>query len=172
MTLFPQSFVDLQLSDPWLKISLQSSLNVIYCLIFTAWQWLMSFTYTTCIPMQIKPRKACEGKGQLLSSFDSGCAIPFPPRDLVIYVNLSCLSHNATDTACQWLCHLSILITSVLNSASDRLLISIFLVPFLEFWPVLSFGSCFFVSSFWQPPCGCFYVLGRAALTLCLGGVA
>ena len=27
---------------PWLKISPQTSLNVIYCLIITAWQWLMS----------------------------------------------------------------------------------------------------------------------------------
>ena len=47
---------------PWLKISPQSSLNVIY-LIITAWQWLMSFPYMPCIPMQIKPIKACQGKG-------------------------------------------------------------------------------------------------------------
>ena len=55
---------------------------------------------------------------------------------------------------------LSILITSVLNSAPDRFLISIFffLVLFPESWSVLSFGPCFFVSSFWQPPCVCFYV--------------
>ena len=38
-------------------------LKVIY-LIITAWQWLMSFPYTPCIiPMQIKPIKACQGKG-------------------------------------------------------------------------------------------------------------
>ena len=49
---------------PWLKINPQSSLNVIYCLIITAWQWLMSFPYTPCIPVQIKPIKACQGKGQ------------------------------------------------------------------------------------------------------------
>ena len=48
---------------PWLKISPQSSLNVIY-LIITAWQWLMSFPYTPCIPMQIKSIKACQGKGR------------------------------------------------------------------------------------------------------------
>ena len=47
---------------PWLRISPQSSLNVIY-LIITARQWLMSFSYTPCIPMQIKPIKACQGKG-------------------------------------------------------------------------------------------------------------
>ena len=35
-----------------------SSLNVIYCLIITAWQWLMSFTHMPCIPMQIKPNKS------------------------------------------------------------------------------------------------------------------
>ena len=43
---------------PWLRISPHSSLNVIYCLIITAWQWLMSFTYTPWIPMQIKPNKS------------------------------------------------------------------------------------------------------------------
>ena len=40
---------------PWLGISPHSSLNVIYCLILTAWQWLMSFT---CISAQIKPNKS------------------------------------------------------------------------------------------------------------------
>ena len=39
---------------PWLRMSPYSSLNVIYCLIITAWQLLRSFT---CIPMQIKPNK-------------------------------------------------------------------------------------------------------------------
>ena len=40
---------------PWLRISPQSSLCVIYCLILTAWQWLMSFT---CIPVQNEPNKS------------------------------------------------------------------------------------------------------------------
>ena len=43
---------------PWLKISPQSSLNVIYYLIISAWQWLMSFIYTPCTPMPIKPNKS------------------------------------------------------------------------------------------------------------------
>ena len=99
---------------PWLKINPQSSLNVI-CLIITAWQWLMSFPYMPCIPMQIKPIKACQGKGQgvlllrewrrrskALSLWGSGRAIPFPPQDSAVPVNLSRLSHNAADTACQW----------------------------------------------------------------------
>ena len=43
---------------PWLRISPQSSLNVIYYLIISAWQWLMSFKYMPCIPMQIKPNKS------------------------------------------------------------------------------------------------------------------
>ena len=51
-------------------------------------------------------------------------------------------------------------------------------VIFLGFCSVLSFGSCFFVFSFWQPPCVCFYVLvgllhllGRVALcSRCLVG--
>ena len=40
---------------PWLRVSPQSSLYVIYFLILTAWQWLMSFT---CIPVQIEPNKS------------------------------------------------------------------------------------------------------------------
>ena len=40
---------------PWLRINPQSSLFVIYCLILTACQWLMSFT---CIPVQIEPNKS------------------------------------------------------------------------------------------------------------------
>ena len=43
---------------PWLRTSPYSSLNVIYSLIITAWQWLMSFTYMPYIPMQIKPNKS------------------------------------------------------------------------------------------------------------------
>ena len=66
---------------------------------------------------------------------------------------------------------LSILITSVLNSASGRLLTSILFIFFLEFCSVLSFGQCFFVS-FWQPTCVCFYVLGRSDLILYLSIVA
>ena len=58
---------------------------------------------------------------------------------------------------------LCILITSVLNSASCSLLVSILFNSFLEFCSVLSFGPCYFVSSFWQPLCVCFYVFGRAA---------
>ena len=46
----------------WLKISPQCYFNVIY-LIVTACQWSISFPYTPCIPMQIKPIKACQGKG-------------------------------------------------------------------------------------------------------------
>ena len=99
---------------PWLRISHHSYLNVIY-LIITAWQWLMNFPYTPCIPMLIKPIKACQGKGQgtlllrtwlrhseVLSPWESGHAITFLPQDLI--VNLSHLSHNASDTAYRWLC--------------------------------------------------------------------
>ena len=67
---------------------------------------------------------------------------------------------------------LSILITSVLNSVSNRLLISILFSSFSGFWSALSFGPYFFVSSFWQSACVCFYVLGRAALTPCLSSMA
>ena len=63
---------------------------------------------------------------------------------------------------------LSILITNVLNAASEKLLISISFSSFSGVWSDLSFGHV----AFWQLPCVCFYVLGRAALTPCLGSVA
>ena len=56
---------------------------------------------------------------------------------------------------------------SVLNSTSDRSLISISFSSVSGVLICFSIGPCFFLSSFWQPPCVCFYVLGRAALTLC-----
>ena len=66
---------------------------------------------------------------------------------------------------------LSILITSVLNSASDSWLSPFCLVLFLGFCSVLSFGPYFFASSIWLPLCVCFSVLHRAALTPCLSRV-
>ena len=51
---FPKFYNPLA-NRPLLRISPQSSLYVIYCLILTAWQWLMSFT---CIPVQIEPNKS------------------------------------------------------------------------------------------------------------------
>ena len=60
---------------------------------------------------------------------------------------------------------LSILITGVLNSVSDRLAISV-LVSFLGgVYSVLPSGPCSSVSSIWQPPCVRFCALDRAALT-------
>ena len=66
---------------------------------------------------------------------------------------------------------LGILITSVVNSVPSRLLVSIL---FISFSGVL-FSSLIwngFVSSLWQPPCVCFYVLGRTAMSPGLGRVA
>ena len=120
---------------PWLRISHQSSSNVIY-LIITAWQWLMSFPYTPYILMQIKPIKAYQGKGwgtlllreclrhsYVLSPWESGRAIPFPPQDSVASVNLSYLSHNAVDTACPWP-HQDTVVFVILRSASSSRTVS------------------------------------------------
>ena len=63
---------------------------------------------------------------------------------------------------------LSVLVPSVLNSASDRLLTSMF----SSFSGVLScalLGTYFFVSSFWFPLCVCFCVLVRLAISPSLG---
>ena len=67
---------------------------------------------------------------------------------------------------------LSIFIVSVLNLVDC--LSPFCLVLFLEFCYALSFGTCFsfFVYSSWQPPCVCFYVLGRAATSSGLDSVA
>ena len=61
--------------------------------------------------------------------------------------------------------------TSVVNSAPDRLLIS---TLFSSSSGVLfcSFIWTMILCSFWQPPGVSFYVLGRAALTSCLSNVA
>lgn len=44
-------------------------------------------------------------------------------------------------------------------------------VLFLELFSVLSFGTCFWVSSFILPPCVSFRVFGRAVMSPSLGGV-
>ena len=51
---FPKSYSPLA-NWPWIRLSPQSSINVIYCLTLTAWQWMMGFT---CIPVQIEPNKS------------------------------------------------------------------------------------------------------------------
>ena len=67
---------------------------------------------------------------------------------------------------------LSILITSILNPVSGRLIVSTLFSSFLEFCSILSFRICFFVSSFWLPLCTFFYLLGRSALSPSLGRMA
>ena len=75
---------------PWLRISPQSSLNVIYCLILTAWQWLMSFT---CIPVQIEPTKTHWGKGSWPFSFERSATFP-PQADHVLVDLFSSAAHG------------------------------------------------------------------------------
>ena len=99
---FPPKFYGPLTIWPWLRISPYSSLNVIYYLIISARQWLMSFTYTPCIPMQIKPNKS-------LSRPEMGPALSFTEREAmscfflhkisVVPVKLSRLLHNTEDTA-------------------------------------------------------------------------
>ena len=118
MSLFPKvlwPFNYLTLTQK-LRISPQSSLNAMYYFIISAWQWLMSFTYTPCIPMKIKPNKSLSKQGTGLAlSFTEREAMPFffLHRISVVHVNLSRLIHNATDAvgqcphhttqACAWL---------------------------------------------------------------------
>ena len=71
---------------PWLRIRPHSSLNVIYYLIITARQWLMSFMDMPCIPVQINPVKARWGTGSWPFSFESSAT--FPPQADQVLVNL------------------------------------------------------------------------------------
>ena len=91
---------------PWLRISPQSSLNVIY-LVITAWQWLMSFLYMPCIPMQIKPIKACQGRWGALLLREWPCC-PFSSTGLSSPCEFVSLSHNAANTACLCLHHINV----------------------------------------------------------------
>ena len=62
-------------------------------------------------------------------------------------------------------------ITSILNYVSGRLLASIL---FSSFSGILSYSfiwTCFFVCTFRLPPCVCFYVLDRAAMSPGFGRV-
>ena len=64
---------------PWLRISPHSSLSVIYCVIISAWQWLMSFTHICPVFLcKLNPIKACPGKGQAGPLFHWE-STPYPP---------------------------------------------------------------------------------------------
>ena len=65
---------------------------------------------------------------------------------------------------------LNILISSVLNSISGRLCASIWFSSFFwRFFPVLSFGTCFFVSSFLLLLGVSFAILGKSNTSPSLG---
>ena len=129
---------------------LDSFFFLLYCVV------VLCFTYVPnhCFDSQLHPLHCC---------FPVSCSLfqLFFVSDWIFFMLLrSSLSS------------LSILISSVSNSVSDTLFISILFSIFLEFWSVASSGPCFFVSSFWQPPCVCSYVLGRVAMTSCLSRVS
>ena len=72
---------------PWLKISLHGSWNVIYCLIITTWQWLMSFTcICPAFLYKLNLIKAQWGTGSRPFSFER-LAI-FPPQADHVLVDL------------------------------------------------------------------------------------
>ena len=68
---------------PWLRISPQSSLYVIYCLILTAWEWLMSLPVFLC---KLNPIKAHWGKGYWSFPFERSAT--FPPQADHVLVDL------------------------------------------------------------------------------------
>ena len=74
---FPKSYSPLA-NWPWLRISPQSFLFVIYCVILTAWQWLMSFT---CTPVQIEPNESPLKKRLLALPLRDGT--PFLPKQIM-----------------------------------------------------------------------------------------
>ena len=88
MSLFPKFYGPLAIW-PWLWISPHSSLNIC-SLIITAWQWLMSFTNSPCIPMQIKPNKSpVRNRLKALFLWDIGY-LSFPSRSCLGSLILIC----------------------------------------------------------------------------------
>nr|KAF6435824.1 hypothetical protein HJG63_012547 [Rousettus aegyptiacus] len=99
----------------------------------------------------------CSSSQILYSSFLIVSFLYFPFQFYVFYLFLKFSLSSSTLP----LSSLSTLITSILNSASGRLLISILFSSFPELCFVLSFRSYFLSSHFGCLPV-CFYVLGRA----------
>ena len=71
---------------PWLRVSPQNSLNIIYCLIFTAWQWLMSFTVFLC---KLNPIKAHWGTCSWPYSFERSATFPSQEDHVLVDLFLS-----------------------------------------------------------------------------------
>ena len=63
---------------------------------------MRTFIYVMCG----KSSKSLSRRGLELFSWESGCAIRFPPQHLAVPVNLSRLSHNTSDIAGRCLHHL------------------------------------------------------------------
>ena len=89
---------------PWLRISPQSSLNVSYCLIITAWQCLMrSFTYAPCVPRQTKPSKSSlRNKLKALLLWETG-HLSSPSGSCLGRIILICGQEGSEHPPPQWL---------------------------------------------------------------------
>ena len=91
---FPKSYSPLA-NWPRLRISPQSSLYVIYYLILTAWQWLMSFI---CVPVQNEPNKSPLRKSPLaLLLWEIGHLFS-PSRSKYVYIYN--IQHKNENTLC------------------------------------------------------------------------
>ena len=71
---------------PWLKISPHSSLNVIYCLITTAWQWLTALCIRPVFLCKLNPIQAHWGTGSWSFPFERSAT--FPPQADHVLVDL------------------------------------------------------------------------------------
>ena len=96
---------------PWLKISPQSSFNVICCLIISAWQWLMSFTYIHPVFLcKLTPIKAHWRKGSWPFSFERSATFP-PQADRVLVDLFSSMVDGGlcgqSSPQCMFSCHFS-----------------------------------------------------------------
>ena len=88
------------------------------------------------------------------------------------FTPFSCVTGAALAAAPVVVPRVGIFKTSVLKSASSRVLVSILLSSFSGVLFCSFIWDVFVASSFWQLPCVCFYKLGRAAMTPSLGRVA
>ena len=80
----------------WLRISPYSSLNVVYSLIGTAWQWLMNFNICPVFLCKLNPIKAHWEKGLRPFSYERLVNLSSPSRPCLGSLVLICSSQGSS----------------------------------------------------------------------------
>ena len=167
MSLFPKFYSPLA-NWPWLRISPHNSLYVIYCLILTAWQWLMSFT---CIPVQIEPNKSPLKKRLLTLLLWEIGHLSSPSRSCLSRLTLICEGRGAG--LCRWsLPHPTSFEPSFVDCCSYWLITCVsivyLVVYFLRASVYWNFICRTYLSTAFPSFQGCFYLSVAATPKICL----